>query len=138
MPAAHTLSVILPNMRKPARLGYNRPMRAFLTFLLCFALALHGNANAHVFKQPCPMEQGAPIAMDMSGAAGDCCNDADTAAKTGKLCKTGQTCSVPVVGAIASLPLPEPIVAASCPVPTPSLVTASFDPLAVWRPPTLS
>lgn len=138
MSAANTLCVILPNMRKPARLGYNRPMRAFLTFLLCFALALHGNANAHVFKQPCPMEQGAPIAMDMSGAAGDCCNDADTAAKTGKLCKTGQTCSVPVVFAIASLPLPEPIVATSCLVPTARLVTLSFDLVAVWRPPTLS
>jgi len=138
MPAANTLAVILPSMGKPARLGYNRPMRAFLTFLLCFALALHGNANAHVFKQPCPMEQGAPIAMDMSGAAGDCCNDADTAAKTGKLCKTGQSCSVPVVGAIASLPLPELIVAASCPVPTARLVTLSFDLVAVWRPPTLS
>lgn len=138
MSAANTLSVILPDMRKPARLGYNRPMRAFLTFLLCFALALHGNANAHVFKQPCPMEQGAPIAMDLSGSVGDCCNDADTAAKTGKLCKTGQTCSVPVVGAIASLPLPEPIVAESCLVPTARLITLSFDLVAVWRPPTLS
>jgi hypothetical protein len=113
-------------------------MRAFLTFLLCYAVALHGNANAHVFKQPCPMEQGVSIAMDMSGAGGDCCNDADTAAKTGKLCKTGQSCSVPGIGAIASLPLPEPIVAAPCLVPTARLVTASFDPLAVWRPPTLS
>jgi hypothetical protein len=138
MSAANTLFAIFPNMREPARLGYNRPMRAFLTFLLCFAVALHGNANAHVFKQPCPMEQGAPIAMDMSGAAGDCCNDADTAAKTGKLCKTGQSCSVPVVGAIASLPLPALIVAASCPVPTARLVTLSFDLVAVWRPPTLS
>ncbi len=138
MSVANTLFAIFPNMREPARLGYNRPMRAFLTFLLCFAVALHGNANAHVFKQPCPMEQGAPIAMDMSGAAGDCCNDADTAAKTGKLCKTGQSCSVPVVGAIASLPLPALIVAASCPVPTARLVTLSFDLVAVWRPPTLS
>lgn len=138
MSAANTLSVILPDMRKPARLGYNQPMRVFLTFLLCFALALHGNANAHVFKQPCPMEQGAPIAMDMSGSAGDCCNDADTAAKTGKLCKTGQTCSVPAAFATASLPLQEPILGSSCLVPTARLVTLSFDPPAVWRPPTLS
>ena len=138
MSAAHTLSVILPNMTKPARPGYNRPMRAFLTFLLCFALALHGNANAHVFKQPCPMEQGASIEMDMSGADGDCCNDADTAAKTGKLCKTGQSCSVPVVFVTASLPLQEPILGSPCLIPTARLVTASFDPPALWRPPTLS
>jgi len=138
MSAANTLSVIFPNMRKPARFGYNRPMRTFLALLLCFTLAIQSNANAHVFKQPCPMEQGTQAAMDMAAAAGDCCNDADTAAKTGKLCKTGQSCSVPVVGAIASLPLPALIVAASCPVPTARLVTLSFDLVAVWRPPTLS
>lgn len=125
-------------MRKLARLDYNPPMRAFLALLLCCAVAFQGSANAHVFKQPCPMEQGAPIAMDMSGSADDCCNDADTAAKTGKLCKTGQSCSVPVVCAIASLPLPELIPAASCLTPTARLVTASFDPPAVWRPPTFS
>jgi hypothetical protein len=117
---------------------YNQPMRAFLVLLLGLAVAFHGNANAHVFKQPCPMEQGAGIAMDMSGATGDCCNDADTAARTGKLCKTGQSCSVPVVFAVASLPLPELIPASSCLVPTASLITLSFDHVAVWRPPTLS
>jgi hypothetical protein len=134
MSAANTLFAIYPNMREPARLGYNRPMRAFLTFLLCFAVALHGNANAHVFKQPCPMEQGAPIAMDMSGAAGDCCNDADTAAKTGKLCKTKlhvrrRPSLRSVIGADRRSVLPRA---------DRRLVTLSFDLVAVWRPPTLS
>jgi len=109
-----------------------------LALLLCFAVAFQGNANAHVFKQPCPMEQGAPMTMDVPGSADDCCNDVDTAAETGKLCETGQTCCEPGVGAIATLPLPETVPAVACLVPTASLVTPSFDPLAVWRPPTLS
>lgn len=115
-------------------------MRVLLAFLLCLAIPLQGFANTHVFaSQPCPMEQSVHQAMSvMANMNHDCCNDEDTAAKTGHACKTGQECSL--TQACMALPV---IFSAGLPtatyaVPPPRDRLWSFDPTSVWRPPTLS
>lgn len=113
-------------------------MRAYLALMLCFMIAFQGVANANVFKQPCPMQQGMEhMASDATVGAGSCCNDADTAAKTGKLCKTGQECSLST-SAIMSLQttLLDPM--SSPQVVTTLFMTPALHPSAVWRPPSFS
>jgi len=65
----------------------------------------------------------------------DCCNDAETFAKTGQVCKSGQECSVGVQG-LTSLPVTASMPPASA-VSFPALAVFfhSFDPAALWRPP---
>lgn len=114
-------------------------MRALLAFLLCLAVAFQGIASAYAFKHPCPMEQGAQVMMmDAMNDTGDCCNDADTFAKTGKLCKTGQTGNLSSSWAVTSVEAPMQISVSSCLVTTTGFMPPSSDPSAVWRPPTIS
>lgn len=114
-------------------------MRAFLTFLLCLAVAFQGVANAHAFKQPCPMEQGMDVvAMDAASPADDCCNDADTAGRSGEPCKSGQECGVAHAFVVISHQLAARAPAARLIAPTGEFAPPSFDPSAVWRPPTTS
>lgn len=114
-------------------------MRAFLSFLLCLALAFQGVAGAHAFEQPCPMEQEMQVeALDAVAAADDCCNDADTAGRTGEPCKSGQECSVSHAFAVASLTLADHAPAAGRIAPSANRHPPSFDPSAVWRPPIIS
>ena len=66
----------------------------------------------------------------------DCCNDADTIAKTGKLCKADQDCQPVNPGMINLMEC-----RASAPVgiekaSPPSTIVLSFEPSATWRPPT--
>lgn len=112
--------------------------RVFLHLLICIAIAFQGVASARVVAQPCPMEQGsASMGIDLAAAGHPCCNDADTRASTGEVCKTGQECPLSQAlmlgfdGAfLMSLSLNH----------RPALMSAplSFDPSSVWRPPTLS
>lgn len=107
--------------------------------VLCFAISLQGFAGVALPEKPCPMQSGAQAVEVVAMAADhDCCNDADTFATTGKLCKTGQECSSGGIGLIASsriasfLPLQ--------PLRIDSLVQPIFNaaPAGIWRPPTLS
>lgn len=85
------------------------------------------------------MEQSVPQALSvMADMTHDCCNDADTAAKTGHACKTGQECNL--TQACMALPLlfGAGLPAAAYSVPPPQDPLWSFDPTSVWRPPTLS
>jgi hypothetical protein len=129
---------------RPIPMSYARLMRIFrliLIFSLCIAVPFQGIAGTLPVSAPCPMMQGNVDTMmhsmaDMNNAAQhDCCNDADTLAKTGKLCKTGQECPS------SSVYLPEPFLAIA---PSFSASSPSFsrDTLAitrntslVWRPP---
>ena len=114
-------------------------MRAFMAFLLCLTIAFQGIANAHAFEQPCPMEQGThAVMLDAPAVAHDCFNDADTAAKTGKLCKSGQECSVSHAFAVSPLTVASHAPASCRIATTADLAPPSFDPSAVWRPPTSS
>ncbi len=76
--------------------------------------------------------------MDMAetGAMDDCCNDADTAAKTGKTCKTPQPCqSVGQALPFAELDFLTQDLATSVRFPRLADIAFNFDPAVTWRPP---
>lgn len=114
-----------------------RTMRTLLLLILCLAIPLQGFAAMVALEPPCPMEATAAGSMDASDSmAHDCCNDADTVAKTGKLCKMGQEC--PSGGQYLLFP---PVVLAVAPVTVDrfSLIThfiPTLSPAGLWRPPT--
>lgn len=115
-------------------------MRFFIAFLLCLAIPLQGWAAGAGIQAPCPM--GDMVAMQAADNSeemaelGDCCNDAATAALTGKLCKTGQECQAPTgwLGTIS-----QPFMQSQ---PTSVLLVTGAPmplrgaPATVWRPPT--
>lgn len=75
--------------------------------------------------------------MDQTGTVSydDCCNDAETFAKTGQVCKSGQECSVGFQG-LTSLPVSASMLPAfTASFPTLAVFSHSFDPAALWRPP---
>lgn len=122
-----------------------RKFRLFLLMLLCLAVPLQGLADVHMLSAPCPMEQSDHMAqmqmVDMDAqtmADHDCCNDAETAAKTGKMCKTGQDCPVSALYP-ASLVISLSVAVAPATL-HPSLVLSvrSFNASSVWRPPALA
>lgn len=114
-------------------------MRALFSLFLCLAIAFQGIAYAHAFQKPCSMNEGKPsVEVAHSASAGDCWNDTDTAAKTGKPCKTGQACSPSGTFVVASFRVAAVTLAASAPVLTGVPFMPSSDPSSIWRPPTLS
>jgi hypothetical protein len=114
-------------------------MRRLFTFVLCLALALQGVAQARVVEQPCPMQKRMHAhGVHAAKTAHHCCNDAATAAKTGKACKTGQACAAAGAWLMSSQSL-----CTSAPLAVSSV--SSFEPFALsidfggrWRPPALS
>jgi len=129
------LDVLLAPQEGARYIETMRRFRVFLFLLLSIAVPLQGYAHFALPKAPCPMEQMAM--MDAADAAAhDCCNDAETAAKTGKACKSGQPCQsvgslFPVTG-LGDLPH---VLATSARFPRLADITFSFDPAATWRPP---
>jgi hypothetical protein len=107
-------------------------MRALLVFWMCLVIALSGNAGARLIEPPCNMAQ----AMAMADNADDCCNDAETQAHTGQLCKTGQACPSASLTGFTGLQLRGAVPAASAPVASAPPFALSTDPTGVWRPPT--
>lgn len=78
------------------------------------------------------------MAMDHYDALDDCCNDADTAAKTGDPCKTGQSCTPMGAFADVSLHAKTPYSSSTVPALTGVLFMPSADQSSIWRPPLLS
>lgn len=116
-------------------------MRVFLTLLLCFVVAFQGGVSARAFPFPCPMDHvgGSSVTKDKPTLeVGDCCNDAETVAKTGKLCKTDVPCSSSSACVLASFLAPVPSARTQVPVFALTASIATFDPSGVWRPPALS
>ena len=113
-----------------------RLIRISLFFILAIAVPLQGYASFVVPKVPCPMEPLVMMNMADADAMHDCCNDAETAAKTGKLCKSGQSCQ----SAGHFLPFLEVdyaphVLVTSVRYPQIADDLLSFDPAATWRPP---
>ena len=110
-------------------------MRKLLLLGLCLAFALQGAVQASVVDRPCPMQKPGHAHAVKRGR--HCCNDASTAARTGKACKTGQAC--PAVGAYlvssrtlcTSVPVPASLICA------PEPFALSIDSAGRWRPPAL-
>jgi hypothetical protein len=122
-------------------------MRAFFYFLLSVVVAFQGIANAHILQQPCPMEHmqaasvmaDADVDADAYAYADDCCNDAATAAQTGKLCKTSAPCSsVSNACMLPSARAKLPAVQGGNLAPVVQPHNTSFTSPSVWRPPLLS
>jgi hypothetical protein len=111
-------------------------MRIIATqFLLCFVMLFQSMAGAVVPIHHCPMQaSGKPMAMDAT-AAYDCCNDAETYAKTGKPCKSGQECHVTNVCVFTLPPSVSPIPAPSPLQPAQQPDRLSSGVSSVWRPP---
>ena len=122
-------------------------MRLLIALLLCLAIPLQGWAAGAVAQAPCPMGDMMAMQADtviealadpgVMADLADCCNDAATAALTGKLCKTGQECQVPTgwlaphsQPVVQSIPMSVSLVADT---PTPPRGA----PASVWRPPAL-
>lgn len=113
-----------------------RHLRLILFLLLSLAIPVQGFAQFVPQQTPCPMELGV---LDLSADTGlmhDCCNDSETAAKTGQPCKTVQPCPSPgqflPFAEIEVLPQER---AASTRFPLLAETVFSFDPAAAWRPP---
>ncbi|MDZ7855781.1 hypothetical protein [Sphaerotilus sp.] len=114
-------------------------IRRILFILVCLGLALQGEAVRALEKQPCPME----AAMQTMLTAGDldptdladCCNDLQTYAATGHLCKSGTDCNAPP--AISPVSMPSTAVAAAASTgPEASPTSTHSAPTATpWRPP---
>ena len=111
-------------------------MRALLVFWMCLAFTFQGLAGTRIFEPTCPMQPDMASVMTMADARGDCCNDAETAASTGQLCKIGQVCPSPFATGITGLSLASSATAASAPDATALAFALSTDPSGVWRPPT--
>ena len=113
-----------------------RRLRVFLFLLLSIALPVQGYAQFVVPKMPCPMEQMAKMDGAEAAAMHDCCNDAETAAKTGKPCKSAQPCQSAgqflLFSALGVLPQDQ---APSVRFPHLADILFSFEPAATWRPP---
>lgn len=119
-------------MDRAGRLVHKPPMRRLqsaLLLLLCAVLPLSGNAGWRDVRAPCAMGQGA-------ATMGPCCEHHDPAQVGGPTCKAGADCQcvVPAVpqAFVAPTPAPMPPIAASAA----RVQAASFQPAAVWRPPT--
>jgi hypothetical protein len=78
------------------------------------------------------MAQGMAVA---DNATDDCCNDTDTQALTGQMCKTGQTCPLLSVTGFSDLDLPSVAPAVLGPIASATPFALSTDPVGVWRPP---
>ena len=113
-----------------------RRLRVFFFLLLSCALPLQAYALFAVPKVPCPMEGMGMMDIVEAAAMHDCCNDAETTAKTGKPCKTVQPCqSAGQYLPFADLDVPVQSLTTSVRFPHPTDVNFSFDPAATWRPP---
>lgn len=116
-------------------------MRVFLALLLCFVVAFQGSVGAHASPDSCLMDHDGSPSMSVDAsvrAAGDCCNDAETAAKTGKLCKTDTPCSSSSAGVLPSFHAYMSSTQASDPGSALTALIATFDSSGIWRPPFLS
>ena len=111
-----------------------------LSIVLCACLALQGAGVALASDAPCPMEadmEARVLSGDLDATdLPDCCNDMQTWAETGHLCKSG----LDYAGLVAWAPAPSPgtvgAASGSSPVARPSPTALSAPPGAPWRPPT--
>jgi hypothetical protein len=111
-----------------------------LFILICVGLALQAPAARALQKSPCPMEatmQAMLAAGDLDPAGlPDCCNDLQTFAATGHLCKTGADCGASTTAAwIPAQPISAlTVLTSAIPMarPAPPFAAPAAQP---WRPP---
>ena len=89
-----------------------------------------------VTETSCPAKNTALTVAADTAQDHDCCNNADTVAKTGKLCKTQQDCQPTSLGLINQIESPLPAGVGAEKISPPNAFALAFDPSATWRPPT--
>ena len=118
-----------------------RLAKILLSGLICLGVAFQGFAGAALVEPPCPMTQAAPdtaMSPAMSGEQmHDCCTDAATFAKTGKMCKSGMACLSVSQAPRTFLGLIAHVATVDRVTPIPAPLIDTFDPSSVWRPPAL-
>ena len=113
-------------------------MRIPVYLLLCLVVAFQGIAGAHAMPKRCPMDHAVGLSMTADvtlHADMDCCNDPETAARTGKLCKSDTSCTSPGACVLPSFRVsiaPDPASDPASPLISPPV---SPDLSSVWRPP---
>ena len=111
-----------------------RLLDLFLATLLCLAIPLQGFAGILASPAPCPAETAGLVAADADNEQ-SCCNDAETANKTGKSCKAEQNCQIASPG-ILNQTLSRTWLADAIKItPFRNSLALSDEPSATWRPP---
>lgn len=113
-------------------------MRILSLILLCFSLAFANVSYAQSHNVDCPMAQGISMATMDYADMPDCCNDAETAAKSGESCKAEQGCSIPNLIIFPSIPSWNFVSAGMSSTLTNIPFEPNLAPNDLWRPPTLS
>ena len=113
-------------------------MRIVSLILLCFSLAFANVSYAQNHEKSCPMEQDGSMSTMNHAEMPVCCNDAETAAKTGKACKAEQNCSISNVVILFSVPTWNFVSTDRRLARTPIQSLPNLAPTDLWRPPTLS
>ena len=111
--------------------------RALICLLLCFAIPIQGIASIAMVATHCPMQQMTRDASADAAALPGCCNDADTFAKTGKACKTGQPCQSVSQYPNSAQQFHAPVSVQPILFSSPALLALSDGPTGIWRPPAL-
>jgi hypothetical protein len=113
-------------------------MRIVNLLILCFALAFANVSYAQNHEKNCPMEQNGSMATMNHADMPDCCNDAETAAKTGEFCKADQDCSISNVVLFFSVSSWNFASTDRCLARASIAFVPTLAPTDLWRPPTLS
>ena len=123
-------------------------MKMRIVIVLCLSLIMNGFAVVTAQAAPCPMKSPveSPVQMPASqpmqherhqAVMPDCCNDEDTATKTGRHCKHPNLCMPTGHLITVSVPVIESL------LPTVRFTTITYasrptlSPAPVWRPPAL-
>lgn len=120
-----------------AQLDYRQVMIRLISIILCLILALQSNLYAFA-ESACPMDNRSTVVSDddtEQKVADNCCNDAETAAQTGQLCKPDVPCSVSGLYFVPSLSLFVPPMKNTSQPLTYSLSPEPSFFATVWRPP---
>ena len=128
-------------LAEPHRTPYTfKVFHRLLTLLLCACLVLQGANMAVASETPCPM-QADMEAMVLAGELDpadlpSCCNDLQTWAETGQLCKTGLDCQGLAAWAPAPAAVATQVPRSSVPPEALNFAAPHAPPGAPWRPPT--
>jgi hypothetical protein len=118
-----------------------RLKRLLLACVISLGVSLQGFASVIAIEAPCPIahaaaDSGTHAAMHDEESA-DCCGDAATPGKSGKLCNMGAACHVEGQALQTAVALLKIVPVSVTVFLAPSLDPASWDPSYVWRPPAL-
>jgi len=121
-------------------------MRAFTVLLFCLAIACQSVVAARAVDKHCTMAMAqdghggmhAEMMASVDSDHGDCCNDAETAAKTGKMCKSAQSCNLSQMFTLASFHALIEVPFSLLPATMTKAFVPPSSPGEIWRPPSRS